>query len=213
MTGKNKVISRPNFKTNKNKFKIGLILISKLDSINLNAFLKKMLSFIIKSNNNYTIYIIDEDQPIINIAKLYNIGVLISKKDGCDYIIFHNENIIPDQTLFSYYESYPIDPVFISYHMKEIKIPILSISIIEFENNEGFLMNTSSFINKFFNKLKQFNININIPSSGSFELLENNTIYNTPKINNKNDLNYTNLKYEILEHQIINDSTIYYKIN
>lgn len=216
MEGKHIYISRPNFIQTKNKHVIGIIIVSKLNTSTLNKFIKNVTTLFITGKHVYNIYIIDEDILHINMAKLYNIGFMIAKKNNCEYVIFHNENILPDANMLGYYNTYPSDPINLSYNIKDLNLFVFSINMIEFENIGGFLMNTSDYMNKFIDKLKKTNINITAPSSGTFTLIENNSIPLSTKLHSTaiiNKISYKNLQYSIVERHVISDNIFYYKIS
>ena len=52
-----------------------------------------------------------EDGRKFNRGKLLNVGFCIAQKKGCKYCIFHDVDLIPDNTLRSYYGFYPYQPL------------------------------------------------------------------------------------------------------
>ena len=168
------------------------------------------MNFLNTESANYNIFIINENHLNYNKNKLYNIGYHLAKNDNCDFVIFHNENILPNENMLGYYITYPKDPLILDYEVSKKSCNILSISLMDFEQCGGFDMsekNSKSFLKQ----INDNNMTIHIPTTGSFSLIENNT--NSKKINFiKNNSNLNDLNYTILEHQILNDNTSYYYV-
>lgn len=207
---KTKFISRPNFKKNNSVHsKFGIIVAADINSYKLNEFITQTINFLNNETTNYNIFIMNESKLNYNRNKLYNIGYDIAKKNNCDYVIFHNENIIPNDNMLGYYTTYPRDPINLTYKVTKNSLDAISINMIDFEQCGGF--NMHDIDSSFLTLINKNNMTIYLPSSGSYSVLENNNLNRKNKFK-INKSNLYSLKYSILEHQILNDTTFYYYI-
>lgn len=208
---KTKFISRPNFsKQSLFQSKIGIVVACDLNNEELNKFITTTMDFLNTESTKYNIFIIDENHMNYNKNKLYNIGYHLAKNDNCDFVIFHNENILPNENMLGYYITYPTDPRMLNYEISSKSCDILSINLIDFEQCGGFNMSESNS-KSFIKKINNNNMTIHLPTTGNFSLIENNS--NSKKYNfKKNNSNLDDLKYTILEHQILNETTSYYYV-
>lgn len=199
-------ISRPSFKKT-NKSKLGIIICSSLEKETTNDFITEFVNLMSTEKINYKMFILNENSKYKNKGNLYNIGFNIAKENNCDYVIFQNDDFIPTQSIIGYYKTYPINPIDLSYHTSNNNMNVLSININDFENMNGFNSKTVNIKKEFIRSLNRNNIKINIPSSGSFKIHENNTLYKKGKLNRRKK--NTN---SIIETQILSDNIYYYII-
>ena len=192
MRGKQLYISRPNFKSKSENKLVGIIIAADIN--NTTAIINELILL----DTNYKIFIMNDDSDTnnkLNKEKLYNIGYNIAKNNKCKYVIFQDENIIPDNNLLTYYNIYPIDPIVLS------RNNVLSISIPDFELLKSKSTSTSNM--KILRLIKN-NINLQLPSTGSYTVdKEHDIIDNNFKIHKK-------INYKIVEQQIISNNIIYY---
>lgn len=207
-----KFISRPNFNLILSTKKIGIIINSNLNDNATNTFISHLIQFLNPNKINFRIYIIDSNN--FSIGQLYNIGYKIAKEDKCEYMIFHNNNLLPNNDCIGYYTTYPIDPINISYLFSKNKMDVLSINKDDFEKCGGFNMNhNSNIIDNIYKSLKNLNISLQLPSSGTFTQIDsNNKSKLNKKLNKEINSNLINIKYIIQSKYNINQYTIYYKI-
>ena len=204
-------ISRPNFNLRLTTKKIGIIINSNLDNNTTNTFISHIIQFLNPNKINFKIYIIDSNN--LSIGYLYNIGSKIAKDDKCEYMIFHSNNLLPNNDCIGYYTTYPIDPINISYLFSKNKMDVLSINYDDFEKCGGFSMIHNNIIDNLYKSLKIANISLQLPSSGTYNQIDsnkNNTL--NKNINKQSNIKLSNLKYTIQSKYNINQYTIYYKI-
>ena len=207
-----KFISRPNFNLKYTTKKIGIITSSTLSDEAINTFISHLVNFLNPTKVIFKIYIMEGHN--ISIGKLYNIGYKIAKDDKCEYMIFHNNNLLPNNNCIGYYTTYPIDPINISYLFSKNKMDVLSINKDDFEKCGGFSMiNGRNIIQDLYASLKNINISIQLPSSGTFTQIDSNKKSKTNKIVNKDtDVKLSDLKFNIQSKYDINQYTTSYKI-
>lgn len=204
-------MSRPNFnKPSLFHSKIGIVVASDINNQKLNEFITTTMNFLNTKSINYNIYIVDENHANYNRNKLYNVGYHIAKNNNCDFMIFHNENMLPNSNMLGYYTTYPTDPTLLTYELSKNSCDILSINMIDFEQCGGFNM-TQNNQKSFLKQINNNNMTVYLPTTGNFSVLENNT--HPVKYNFKiNDSSLDKLNYTILEHQILNNNTDFYYI-
>jgi predicted glycosyltransferase involved in capsule biosynthesis len=131
--------------------KIGIIIPfrdttpNKVRTKQLKEFIPHITKFAKLSKNKFVLYIIEQskDNTRFNRGKLINVGYEKAKKDKCDWIIMHDVDILPSQSLLSYYETYPTDPIHIAHLWKYYDYEsyfggIVSINIKQFKDTNGF---------------------------------------------------------------------------
>ena len=77
--------------------KVGIIVPYRNRKKQLEIFKEEIVKFLLKSlEAQYTIIVVDQvDKKKFNRGKLLNIGFIEAKKRGCDYVIFHDVDMIP----------------------------------------------------------------------------------------------------------------------
>jgi len=88
--------------------KLGIIVPYRDRPDHLIIFKKSILNFLKSKNIDYEIIIVEQDDAkTFNRGKLLNIGFQYSKRLGCDYVVFHDVDMIPIDADYSYC-NYPI---------------------------------------------------------------------------------------------------------
>ena len=84
--------------------KVGIIIPFRNREEQLKIFKKEIVEFLSKTlKAQYTIIVVDQvDKKKFNRGKLLNIGFLEAKKRGCNYVIFHDVDMIPVEGDYSY---------------------------------------------------------------------------------------------------------------
>ena len=84
----------------------------------LDTFVPYMTDRLTRLETNYDFCIIvveqSQDGRKFNRGKLLNVGVGIAQEQGCDYHIFHDIDLLPDDTLLDYYGLYPVWPIYLA---------------------------------------------------------------------------------------------------
>lgn len=86
--------------------KLGVIVPYRDRPTHLNEFKKRMAVYLEKRKINYEIFIIDQDHARqFNRGMLLNIGFKYALKNKCDYVVFHDIDMLPLSVDYSYSES------------------------------------------------------------------------------------------------------------
>lgn len=90
-----------------NNHKLGIIVPYRDRYDQLVIFKRHIINFLKKTDINYELIIVEQDNAKnFNRGKLLNVGFLRAKKLGCDYVVFHDIDMIPIIVDYSYSE-YP----------------------------------------------------------------------------------------------------------
>ena len=88
--------------------KLGIIVPYRDRYEHLQTFKKSIRKYFEKLDIKYELIIIEQDDAkLFNRGKLLNIGFLYAKKMNCDYVVFHDVDMIPIDVDYSY-EDYPV---------------------------------------------------------------------------------------------------------
>lgn len=91
-----------------NNHKLGIIVPFRNRYDHLEIFLKKIKEYLNKWILNYVIIIIEQDDAkLFNRGMILNIGFTYAKQNKCDYVVFHDVDMIPVDVDYSY-SPYPI---------------------------------------------------------------------------------------------------------
>jgi hypothetical protein len=83
--------------------KLGVIVPYRDRQEHLEKFIKQLPSYLNNNNVEYELIIVEQsDNKPFNRGKLLNIGYLEAKKLGCDYVVFHDVDMIPIDVDYSY---------------------------------------------------------------------------------------------------------------
>ena len=84
--------------------KVGIIVPYRNREEHLKTFREEIVKFLDKTlEAKYTIIIVDQvDKKKFNRGKLLNIGFIEAKKRGCDYVIFHDVDMLPIEGDYNY---------------------------------------------------------------------------------------------------------------
>lgn len=88
---------------NKNNHKLGIIVPYRNRYEHLQEFKKSITEYLSEKGITYELIIIQQDNAkLFNRGMLLNIGFKYSKKFGCDYVVFHDVDMIPISVDYSY---------------------------------------------------------------------------------------------------------------
>lgn len=88
--------------------KVGIIVPYRDRYEHLNTFKKHITRYLDKQKISFELIIVDQDNAkLFNRGMLLNIGFLHAKKLGCDYVIFHDVDMLPVEVDYSY-SPYPV---------------------------------------------------------------------------------------------------------
>ena len=88
--------------------KLGIIVPYRDREEHLQKFITQMVSYLTANNIEYEIVVVEQsDTKPFNRGKLLNIGYLEAKKLGCNYVVFHDVDMIPIDVDYSFSE-YPL---------------------------------------------------------------------------------------------------------
>jgi len=83
--------------------KLGIIVPYRDRYFDLIKFKSHITEYLSNSNINYSLIIVEQDDAkSFNRGKLLNIGAIYAKKMGCDYVVFHDLDMLPEQVDYSY---------------------------------------------------------------------------------------------------------------
>jgi hypothetical protein len=85
--------------------KLGIIVPYRERRTHLKEFIRRTKLFLEERNFNYQIIVVNQDNAkLFNRGMLLNIGFVYAKKLKCDYVVFHDVDMIPEQVDYSYCE-------------------------------------------------------------------------------------------------------------
>jgi len=86
-----------------NEHKLGIIVPYRDRYFDLIKFKSHITEYLSDSDINYTLIIVEQDDAkSFNRGKLLNIGTIYAKKLGCDYVVFHDLDMLPEEVDYSY---------------------------------------------------------------------------------------------------------------
>jgi hypothetical protein len=88
--------------------KLGIIVPYRDRPDHLLAFKKSILNYFRNKDIDYELIVVEQDDAkTFNRGKLLNIGFIYSKRLGCDYVVFHDVDMLPISADYSY-SNYPV---------------------------------------------------------------------------------------------------------
>lgn len=110
----------------------------------LKQIIPELKKIIDKQNQNIQIYVIEQEPgKLFNRGKLFNVGADIAKKEGFDYLIFHDVDLVPVITDYSY----PLKPTHLAVKVQQFEYKlaydtcyggVFSMSIDDFYKINGY---------------------------------------------------------------------------
>lgn len=101
-------------KVQKNNHKLGIIVPYRDRPHQLKRFISHMKEYL--NDYDYQIFIIEQgDQKSFNRGKLLNVGYELASKNGCDYFVFHDVDMLPEDVDYSYSDK----PLHLATHLQE----------------------------------------------------------------------------------------------
>jgi hypothetical protein len=86
-----------------NNHKLGIIVPYRDRYFDLVEFKSHITKHLSDSGINYYLIIVEQDdEKSFNRGKLLNIGTIYAKKLGCDYVVFHDLDMLPEEVDYSY---------------------------------------------------------------------------------------------------------------
>jgi hypothetical protein len=83
--------------------KLGIIVPYRDRYFDLVEFKSHITTYLSDSGINYYLIIVEQDdEKSFNRGKLLNIGTIYAKKLGCDYVVFHDLDMLPEEVDYSY---------------------------------------------------------------------------------------------------------------
>jgi hypothetical protein len=88
-----------------NDKKLGIIIPYRERRAHLKTFIRRIKLYLEEKNFNYQIIVVEQDHAkLFNRGMLLNIGFKYAQKLKCDYVVFHDVDMIPEQVDYSYCE-------------------------------------------------------------------------------------------------------------
>lgn len=85
--------------------KLGIIIPYRHRSSHINVLLNRFKHYFKRKDINYEIFVVNQDDAkLFNRGMLLNIGFTYAKKRRCDYVVFHDVDMIPIDVDYSYSE-------------------------------------------------------------------------------------------------------------
>jgi hypothetical protein len=85
------------------KHKLGVIIPYREREEHLERFIEHFTEFMSDKKINYQIFVIEQyDLKLFNRGRLLNIGYKIAVSHGCDYVCFHDVDMLPEKADYSY---------------------------------------------------------------------------------------------------------------
>jgi hypothetical protein len=86
-----------------NKHKLGVIVPYRDRYHHLVSFKTEISKYLDKVGIDYVLIVIEQDNAkLFNRGKLLNVGFKTALKEGCDYVVFHDVDMIPTKVDYSY---------------------------------------------------------------------------------------------------------------
>lgn len=86
-----------------NIHKLGIIVPYRNREMSLDTFKKHMILYLTQFNIQYEIIIVSQDNAnLFNRGMLLNIGFKYAKRSGCDYVVFHDVDMLPYEVDYNY---------------------------------------------------------------------------------------------------------------
>lgn len=83
--------------------KLGIIVPYRNRADQLQKFLQELPKYLRKEGISYSIIVVEQhDAKPFNRGALLNVGFLEAKKQGCDYVVFHDVDLLPRKVDYSY---------------------------------------------------------------------------------------------------------------
>ena len=83
--------------------KLGIIVPYRDRYFDLVKFKSHITEYLSESGIDYSLIIVEQDDAkSFNRGKLLNIGTIYAKKLGCDYVVFHDLDMLPEEVDYSY---------------------------------------------------------------------------------------------------------------
>jgi len=83
--------------------KLGIIVPYRNRYFDLVEFKSHITEYLSESGIDYSLIIVEQDDAkSFNRGKLLNIGTIYAKKLGCDYVVFHDLDMLPKEVDYSY---------------------------------------------------------------------------------------------------------------
>ena len=143
----------------------------------LRKFVPYMEEFL--DDNDFHVFVIEQsnDGRKFNRGKLLNVGFIIAKQKGYDYVIFHDVDLLPQEDLLGYYLMWPEKPIHIAYVWDKYEYEHFFGGVTGFSNQD--FIDVNGFPNNFwgwggeddelFKRVKKVGLNIWRPREGTFE--------------------------------------------
>ena len=144
----------------------------------------------LKHKYKFKIFVIEQDTKIknnkfeerFNRGALLNIGFIEAKKQGYDYFIFHDVDLIPDDSLLKFYGAYPTNPIHIAkvnekYQFERYFGGVNSFNTKDFEMINGYPNNYWGWggeDDELYDRVADNDLEIIVPSHGFFTEMKHN---------------------------------------
>ncbi len=151
----------------------------------LATFVPFMTNYLMQLGTNYEFCIIvveqSDDDRKFNRGKLLNVGFMLAKEQGCDYCIFHDIDLCPDDNMLGYYGLFPYAPLHLAavwpkyQHLELFFGGVCSLSMEQFTILDGYpndFWGWGGEDEELYHRIVDHNMMILIPSKGSFVELE-----------------------------------------
>ena len=202
----------------------------------LERFITYMTDFMKKTGAEFKIFVMHQvhQSGEFNLGRLYNTGFEIAENEGYGKFIFHDLNLLPDESMVDYYKRDNKYPIQLGYHWDKFNYEVFYLGSMMFnkENYElinGYPSNVegwNGWDNEIVLRLKTTQLTLRIPAEG--KLIKNgdkpdlsikqwrryrksNIINAHEKTWKKNGLN--NTYYEIVNNKRVNDNCSIYTLN
>ena len=87
----------------KTNHKLGVVVPYRDRYDQLVSFKRKMSDYLNKRDIDYVLIIVEQDDAkLFNRGKLLNIGFIRAEKEGCDYVVFHDIDMVPIKVDYTY---------------------------------------------------------------------------------------------------------------
>lgn len=168
----------------------------------LNNFVPFMTDYLTRLGANYNFHIIIVEQSLdgrkFNRGQLLNIGFRIAQEQRCDYHIFHDVDLLPDDDLLGYYGLYPDSPLHIAavwekYQYLDLYFGgVCSFTTEDFEKINGYPNNFWGWggeDEELYHRIAEYGMSILKPTKGSFTELPHIHTKNFPDMVNAERFN------------------------